>query len=353
MAETAVNARWQAEMVLFFVDLDGRPDEGFLLLEEVFRLEYPLADASSPRAPADTRALSAEGGGTGGAPVPQAPASAGAERHRHVADVGVPQVLVDHRSEVGTGCRRCGGKGCDAAVARTVPQPNPSPWPNHCSFPSTFSGRAGTPSISNSLKIPVAVTSMTAQIWLEACAPARHGREADPARWFIQLRFRKAISGTYSSPWGRLDLVGVVAVAEAELDVHAIRSGGRRRGAPSSVGVVVPAGARLVVDVHLDVERIAGVAQAPRVEDDLRVSAVRTGGDPSLVTKVVISFDVGWSVRPCPTRRGRAADSTCGSSFGLDAGEHDRGRAGGCGPCRSGCAGCTSECPPRSWTSST
>src|SRR5690349_8848731 len=39
MAATEVNARWQAEMEPFFVDLDGRPDEGFLLLEEVFHLE--------------------------------------------------------------------------------------------------------------------------------------------------------------------------------------------------------------------------------------------------------------------------------------------------------------------------
>ena len=39
MAATAVNARWQAEMAPFFADLDGRPDEGFLLLEEVFHLE--------------------------------------------------------------------------------------------------------------------------------------------------------------------------------------------------------------------------------------------------------------------------------------------------------------------------
>ena len=38
MAETEVNARWQAEMAPFFVDLDGRPDEGFVLLEEVFHL---------------------------------------------------------------------------------------------------------------------------------------------------------------------------------------------------------------------------------------------------------------------------------------------------------------------------
>jgi len=42
MAATAVNARWQAEMAPFFVDLDGRPDEGFLLLEEVFHLEDQL-----------------------------------------------------------------------------------------------------------------------------------------------------------------------------------------------------------------------------------------------------------------------------------------------------------------------
>ena len=39
MAATAVNARWPAEMAPFFADLDGRPDEGFLLLEEIFHLE--------------------------------------------------------------------------------------------------------------------------------------------------------------------------------------------------------------------------------------------------------------------------------------------------------------------------
>jgi L-rhamnose mutarotase len=43
MAATEVNARWQAEMGPFFVDLQGRPDEGFLLLEEVFHLEDQLA----------------------------------------------------------------------------------------------------------------------------------------------------------------------------------------------------------------------------------------------------------------------------------------------------------------------
>ncbi len=39
MAATDVNARWQAEMAPFFVDLGGRPDEGFVLLEEVFHLD--------------------------------------------------------------------------------------------------------------------------------------------------------------------------------------------------------------------------------------------------------------------------------------------------------------------------
>jgi L-rhamnose mutarotase len=44
MAATEVNARWQAEMAPFFAGLDGRPpDEGFLVLEEVFHLEDQLA----------------------------------------------------------------------------------------------------------------------------------------------------------------------------------------------------------------------------------------------------------------------------------------------------------------------
>src|SRR5690349_1184480 len=36
MAATEVNARWQAEMAPYFVDLEGAPDEGFVLLREVF-----------------------------------------------------------------------------------------------------------------------------------------------------------------------------------------------------------------------------------------------------------------------------------------------------------------------------
>ncbi|GAB6987055.1 L-rhamnose mutarotase [Nocardioides pyridinolyticus] len=46
MARTEVNGRWQAEMSEFFEELDGlAPDEGFLLLEEVFHLEDQLAPA--------------------------------------------------------------------------------------------------------------------------------------------------------------------------------------------------------------------------------------------------------------------------------------------------------------------
>jgi L-rhamnose mutarotase len=40
MEATEVNARWQAEMSQYFQDLEGRrPDEGLLVLEEVFHLE--------------------------------------------------------------------------------------------------------------------------------------------------------------------------------------------------------------------------------------------------------------------------------------------------------------------------
>ena len=43
MAATDVNARWQAEMAEFFVDLgDARPDTGFVQLAEVFHLEDQL-----------------------------------------------------------------------------------------------------------------------------------------------------------------------------------------------------------------------------------------------------------------------------------------------------------------------
>lgn len=39
MAATEVNARWQSEMAEFFEELDGvPPDQGFLVLDEVFHL---------------------------------------------------------------------------------------------------------------------------------------------------------------------------------------------------------------------------------------------------------------------------------------------------------------------------
>ncbi|MBB2944367.1 L-rhamnose mutarotase [Actinoplanes lutulentus] len=43
MAKTEVNARWQAAMAEFFPSLqDARPDEGMLVLEQVFHLEEQL-----------------------------------------------------------------------------------------------------------------------------------------------------------------------------------------------------------------------------------------------------------------------------------------------------------------------
>ena len=44
MAGTEVNARWQAEMAPFFAELEGAPDEGLVLPEEVFHLEDQLGD---------------------------------------------------------------------------------------------------------------------------------------------------------------------------------------------------------------------------------------------------------------------------------------------------------------------
>ncbi len=45
MAATEVNARWQAEMGELFEELDGQaPDEGLLVLEEVFHLEDQLTN---------------------------------------------------------------------------------------------------------------------------------------------------------------------------------------------------------------------------------------------------------------------------------------------------------------------
>ncbi len=48
MDTTDVNARWQAEMAPYFEALDVPPDQGFLLLEEVFHLEDQLAALAPP-----------------------------------------------------------------------------------------------------------------------------------------------------------------------------------------------------------------------------------------------------------------------------------------------------------------
>jgi L-rhamnose mutarotase len=46
MARTDVNARWQAEMAPYFTDLEGTPDQGFVLLREVFNLDDQLAEST-------------------------------------------------------------------------------------------------------------------------------------------------------------------------------------------------------------------------------------------------------------------------------------------------------------------
>ena len=56
MAATDVNARWQAEMAEFFVELgDARPDTGFVRLEEVFNLEDQLRRIEQHDATNETR----------------------------------------------------------------------------------------------------------------------------------------------------------------------------------------------------------------------------------------------------------------------------------------------------------
>ena len=57
MARTDVNRAWQADMAEFFEDLDGlRPDQGFLVLDEVFHLESQREDRrdSARLKPGDT-----------------------------------------------------------------------------------------------------------------------------------------------------------------------------------------------------------------------------------------------------------------------------------------------------------
>ncbi len=60
MDATEVNARWQAEMAEFFVELgDARPDTGFLRLAEVFHLEDQLAGTAEHKETAERLAASA------------------------------------------------------------------------------------------------------------------------------------------------------------------------------------------------------------------------------------------------------------------------------------------------------
>jgi len=48
MEQTDVNARWQAQMAPYFADLDGgRPDESFVVLEQVFNLEDQLSQVEN------------------------------------------------------------------------------------------------------------------------------------------------------------------------------------------------------------------------------------------------------------------------------------------------------------------
>ena len=48
MARTEVNTRWQSEMAAYFTGIDGRaPDEGLLLLREIFHLEDQLERLST------------------------------------------------------------------------------------------------------------------------------------------------------------------------------------------------------------------------------------------------------------------------------------------------------------------
>lgn len=50
MARTEVNSRWQEQMSSYFTGLDGRPpDEGLLLLEEVFHLDEVPDDRADQR----------------------------------------------------------------------------------------------------------------------------------------------------------------------------------------------------------------------------------------------------------------------------------------------------------------
>lgn len=61
MDSEEVNARWQAEMAEFFVDLeDARPDTGFVELTEVFHLEDQIVAAPGEPASAHDESVQSE-----------------------------------------------------------------------------------------------------------------------------------------------------------------------------------------------------------------------------------------------------------------------------------------------------
>jgi L-rhamnose mutarotase len=68
MEQTEVNARWQAEMARYFIGLDGRrPDEGMLLLDQIFSLDDQLAalpDGESANGPRVSQLSTVEEGGS-------------------------------------------------------------------------------------------------------------------------------------------------------------------------------------------------------------------------------------------------------------------------------------------------
>ena len=47
LAASEIAARWEADMAPFFADLDGRPDQGFTRIPEIFNLSDQLASAST------------------------------------------------------------------------------------------------------------------------------------------------------------------------------------------------------------------------------------------------------------------------------------------------------------------
>jgi len=93
MARTAVNARWQAQMAEFFVD-DGNPDEGFVVLDEVFHLEEQLRAAGLPTDPQPTHPQPA-GLPTDPQPAPSAPRAQPAPQR----DPNAPQSPQDEHEE--------------------------------------------------------------------------------------------------------------------------------------------------------------------------------------------------------------------------------------------------------------